>query len=475
MKSIRNFFLSSLLILPLFGCSPRKADSEAVTGLLQESREALDDFHYSSAMGKAIAALELAQEASDQSLSAEAFLQVASVEMASTRDTQAWVRACESEAIAREESLDSVLAAALVIKGKLCSYAEVSADFNRNDEAISYLQEALSIAEEKGYPILESQACLALADVYVSKNRWNDVLDQVIYKKAGEYLARGQAHSDGRRFMATAMRYFQQGGQYHETVDLCKKILEDCDPTDFLMQAQMHDHLSYALNRLGEVDESLVEHQQCVSAVNRYIHQKADKEFQEIETKYEAAVKQHQLDQRRNQISILLLVLVLLLLLLIIVFNHSHRVHLRNRELEIEGKNREQMLAFITDDLANPTSTQREAIRELAASCGTMDIDTIRKKCAELVKGADDLNANVADYVYNLMSERQKAASELGITNRELEIIRLCAEGMSAVQIAETLFISPRTVNNHKQNIFSKMEVGNNAQMVQKARELGLI
>jgi DNA-binding CsgD family transcriptional regulator len=73
------------------------------------------------------------------------------------------------------------------------------------------------------------------------------------------------------------------------------------------------------------------------------------------------------------------------------------------------------------------------------------------------------------------MSERQKAASELGITNRELEIIRLCAEGMSAVQIAETLFISPRTVNNHKQNIFSKMEVGNNAQMVQKARELGLI
>ncbi|MCT4317809.1 response regulator transcription factor [Elizabethkingia anophelis] len=44
----------------------------------------------------------------------------------------------------------------------------------------------------------------------------------------------------------------------------------------------------------------------------------------------------------------------------------------------------------------------------------------------------------------------------IAFTNRELEIIILVAQGLKAKEIAETLFISTKTVNSHKQNIQQK-------------------
>lgn len=41
-------------------------------------------------------------------------------------------------------------------------------------------------------------------------------------------------------------------------------------------------------------------------------------------------------------------------------------------------------------------------------------------------------------------------------TERETEIIRLCVNGLSAKDIAQTLSISPRTVEHHKERIFRK-------------------
>lgn len=46
----------------------------------------------------------------------------------------------------------------------------------------------------------------------------------------------------------------------------------------------------------------------------------------------------------------------------------------------------------------------------------------------------------------------------INFTERELEIIKFTAEGFKAREIAEALFISPKTVNNHKQNIQNKYQ-----------------
>jgi predicted ATPase/DNA-binding CsgD family transcriptional regulator len=50
-------------------------------------------------------------------------------------------------------------------------------------------------------------------------------------------------------------------------------------------------------------------------------------------------------------------------------------------------------------------------------------------------------------------------AQDLGLSSRELEVLRLVAQGLSDREIAKALFISPRTVQNHVQHIYQKINV----------------
>jgi predicted ATPase/DNA-binding NarL/FixJ family response regulator len=52
-----------------------------------------------------------------------------------------------------------------------------------------------------------------------------------------------------------------------------------------------------------------------------------------------------------------------------------------------------------------------------------------------------------------------KSGTEYGLTKREIEILRLVATGMSDAQVAEQLFLSPRTVSKHLESIYSKLQV----------------
>ncbi|MBV8518605.1 MAG: DNA-binding response regulator [Acidobacteria bacterium] len=64
---------------------------------------------------------------------------------------------------------------------------------------------------------------------------------------------------------------------------------------------------------------------------------------------------------------------------------------------------------------------------------------------------------------------------ELGITQREHEILGLIAEGLSNREIAEKLFVSENTVKTHSSRLFEKMSVNRRMHAVQKAKSLGLI
>jgi DNA-binding NarL/FixJ family response regulator len=60
------------------------------------------------------------------------------------------------------------------------------------------------------------------------------------------------------------------------------------------------------------------------------------------------------------------------------------------------------------------------------------------------------------------------------LTERETEILRLVAKGLTYPQIAERLTLSPRTVQNHVQNTLSKLQLHNKAQLVRYALESGV-
>lgn len=61
------------------------------------------------------------------------------------------------------------------------------------------------------------------------------------------------------------------------------------------------------------------------------------------------------------------------------------------------------------------------------------------------------------------------------LTRREKEVLQLIAEGLTNNQIAAKLFVSPSTVDTHRKNMITKMEVSNTAALIRFAMEHGLI
>lgn len=76
--------------------------------------------------------------------------------------------------------------------------------------------------------------------------------------------------------------------------------------------------------------------------------------------------------------------------------------------------------------------------------------------------------------IYNERPGKQNLES-ITLTNREKQILRLCCKGLQDKEIARLLYISERTVNTHKSNIFRKCGVNNTVELVRFAFTNGLI
>jgi DNA-binding NarL/FixJ family response regulator len=61
------------------------------------------------------------------------------------------------------------------------------------------------------------------------------------------------------------------------------------------------------------------------------------------------------------------------------------------------------------------------------------------------------------------------------LTPREQEVMRLLAEGLSTKEVAEKLFISPKTVENHRANIMKKLDLHSSLELFRFAARIGLL
>ena len=81
----------------------------------------------------------------------------------------------------------------------------------------------------------------------------------------------------------------------------------------------------------------------------------------------------------------------------------------------------------------------------------------------DVLKGFSHSTFRVADTAYDSLTEREK------------EIMVMLAEGVSVKDVAEKLFISPKTVKNHRASIMGKLGVHSSHELMRYAAKVGVI
>ena len=104
-----------------------------------------------------------------------------------------------------------------------------------------------------------------------------------------------------------------------------------------------------------------------------------------------------------------------------------------------------------------------EAIRKVAAGDNLLSPNSIRK-----------LISLVVSKIPNLDSLEFRDRLE-GLTQREVEILRLVGLGRNNDEIAQSLFISPHTVKTHISNLMVKLDIHDRYQLVIEAYETGVV
>jgi NarL family two-component system response regulator LiaR len=105
-----------------------------------------------------------------------------------------------------------------------------------------------------------------------------------------------------------------------------------------------------------------------------------------------------------------------------------------------------------------------------------MKMDKLVEALQRAARHEVTLHPLVAERVLqNLRGESGDAALFTELTERELEVLRLIAKGMTNSQIAETLVISENTVKGHVSNILSKLHLADRTQVAVYAWQKGIV
>jgi two-component system response regulator DevR len=119
----------------------------------------------------------------------------------------------------------------------------------------------------------------------------------------------------------------------------------------------------------------------------------------------------------------------------------------------------------------------RECIRAGAGGYVLKDVAStdLQRSIRELVRGASPVDPRAARMMIHWLREGPEAEAPGHFTLREIEILRLIAEGLTNREIAERLCLSENTVKTYIQGLYQKLDAHNRIEAVMRATRWGLL
>ena len=101
-----------------------------------------------------------------------------------------------------------------------------------------------------------------------------------------------------------------------------------------------------------------------------------------------------------------------------------------------------------------------------------VDPKTLNQGIIDTLEGGAAMTPSVAMKALKLLRnppDFSEPVEDIKLTAREIEILEQTSKGLNYNQIGENLFISPKTVRKHTENIYQKLQVHSKLEAVQKA------
>ena len=129
------------------------------------------------------------------------------------------------------------------------------------------------------------------------------------------------------------------------------------------------------------------------------------------------------------------------------------------------------MLTMHADDEVIAAAIRAGADGYLVKDCSTEEV----ARTVRLVAGGQ--TAVPPELAASMLHEMRRLAGPQvdTVTPREEEVLQLIADGCSTPEVAERLYISPKTVKNHLASIYAKLDARDRTQAVLRAVRMGII
>ena len=114
--------------------------------------------------------------------------------------------------------------------------------------------------------------------------------------------------------------------------------------------------------------------------------------------------------------------------------------------------------AALDDGWGEPVTWLRSALAFFEAE----EMEALARTCRSLLTRAGDPTCGAAEPPEGLSED----LAALGVTRREFDVLQLLADGRPTREIAERLYLSPKTVERHIANLATKAGVAGRAQLV---------
>ena len=317
----------------------------------------------------------------------------------------------------------------------LSNIGEVYMLTNEYDSSLIYYQQALEIGKKRMYKADISIDYYHLGTLYQKMGRFKEsvkyfelAIPRLEQYNSQRYLGKTYVHN-GRSY--SELNQFNKAQTFLENgLEIAKSIHS---PENEL---EAYQALVIFYKKENLIDSALAYQEKAIALSNQILNEKTKRNIAALEVIYETELQKIELENVQTNLSLeqannltLILVVFILLVLLVVVYGFSRFRILRDKVV----------ISQMQHDIQDYVSLVKEF--ENKKDSGT------------------DENASFLENI-----------AEFGLTEREIDVLRLITQGLRNDEIAEKLFISVSTIKTHTRNIFSKLDVRNRCEAARRSK-----